>query len=262
MDTYKTIAETIRKKLLHASTVVANENIVVGFDGFIDKIYKTVKVKHPKQNELFQTISGFADRIAMAAGKSALIQLELRDTKLGGNAPIMANALAKLGFNTWCIGTFGYPDIAPVFGLMHKNCRIVSVAKPAQTNALEFNDGKIMLSDLDAFENLTWDKLKNKVGKSQLINILAKAQTIALVDWSNLPHCSEIWKGISEEIIPQLPDAKPAIFFDIADPSKPEDQIKEMLQIIAGFSGCANTTLGLNENEALKLYCIIQKARN
>src|SRR6187551_3748453 len=73
----------------------------VGLDGFVDEIVHAVdKRENAEEFTRLPTIQAFADRIAGAAGKSTNIEMVIQRTKLGGNGPIMANALATLGLKT------------------------------------------------------------------------------------------------------------------------------------------------------------------
>ncbi|MFT7435808.1 MAG: hypothetical protein ACI8UX_001607 [Psychromonas sp.] len=42
-----------------------------------------------------------------------------------------------------------------VFNNMHKDCQLVSLGDPTETTALEFDDSKLILSELSTFKDLT-----------------------------------------------------------------------------------------------------------
>jgi len=173
---------------------------------------------------------------------------------LGGNAPIFANALAGLGISNTCLGTFGIPDIHPVFQKMNDACDIISLGKAAETNALEFDDGKLILSELSEFADLDWARVKTRLDFNHLARQASKAALIGLVDWCNLPHASDIWQGFFDDLIKPHVDQQPRFFFDLADPSKKTaEQVNQVLSIINQFSVYGKVTLGLNENESLQL---------
>ena len=68
----------------------------VGLDGFVDEILHVVDKRYDATRfDRVPTIAAYASRLAAAAGKSANIELVNVMTKLGGNGPIMANALAR-----------------------------------------------------------------------------------------------------------------------------------------------------------------------
>ena len=94
MFRHRTLAE-----LRAALARPAERRAIVGFDGFVDTIVAPVGLRRG-QGENFSpiaTIPEFAQRIASAAGKSANYEFYPRFEKLGGNAPIMAGALAAAG---------------------------------------------------------------------------------------------------------------------------------------------------------------------
>src|SRR5690606_10680155 len=83
---------------------------LIGFDGFVDEIIDVVATRHsPTSYQRFATISQLAKRIADAAGLSTNLELVTTQVKLGGNGPIMANALAGLGVDVTYIGSVGDP---------------------------------------------------------------------------------------------------------------------------------------------------------
>lgn len=66
----------------------------VGLDGFVDEILHVVDKRHSAAAyDRMPTIAKLAERLAAAAGKSTNIEFVPQLTKLGGNGPIMANAL-------------------------------------------------------------------------------------------------------------------------------------------------------------------------
>ena len=52
-------------------------------------------------------ISTFAGRVTAAAGKSANFELVVRQSKIGGNGPIMANAMLGCEVDLTYVGTVG-----------------------------------------------------------------------------------------------------------------------------------------------------------
>jgi len=236
-----------------------NLNVFVGFDGFIDEIIGVIK-ERTNQNDyaLFKTISEFSDHTKSKAGISADMEIIRKEMKIGGNAPIMANALSGFGIKTTCVGAMGYPNISEVFEKMSPLCEKISVCNSGHAYALEFNDGKLMLADLIQLEELTWERIKTCVGIDKLIKLIKKSDMLALVNWSLAYTVSEIWQGIYNEVLPSINDAlkpKKTVFFDLADPSKRlKEDIKSVLGLISNYSKYLNVVLGLNENEALEVY--------
>ncbi len=222
----------------------------VGLDGYIDLIQRAVKSEKNGVKEFFPTIAEIAAHIAKAAGISAQIELVTQEIKLGGNAPIMAHALGTLGFTTSCIGNFGKTEINPVFKNINDRVTLLSVGESAMTNALEFHDGKLILSEVGPFKNQDWAFIRSAVGFSAISQRIENASLVALVDWCNLPYATDTWQGILSDVLPKI-DKRPRVFlFDIADPSRrPDEDLKKALDVVAGYIEYGKVVLGLNENE-------------
>lgn len=252
--TVELLKETISATIRGLQLVSASHYAVIGLDGFIDKIQQPVKRQDQNGSTYYQSLESFGQRVKDAADQSAQIELHTNTIKLGGNAPIFANALAALGINNTCLGTFGVPEIHPVFHKMNEGCEIISLGNAAETNALEFEDGKLILSELSAFVDLDWTRVKEQLDLKHLARQVSKAALISLVDWCNLPHASDIWSGFLNEVVQPNVDRSPRFFFDLADPTKKTaDQVNQIISIINQFSGYGKVTLGLNENECLQL---------
>lgn len=228
---------------------------VVGFDGYIDELDRVVQsVAADGSCTFFPTISSFAQRLAEAAGKSADIETVSTEVKLGGNAPILANALTQLGVDTTCIGAMGSPELRDVFQEMAKTCRCISLCNPAYTNALEFDDGKIMLANAKPLEGLNWTRVKEVVGLERVIALFESCTLAAMVNWGGVIGSEDIWSGIRQEVLPRLEKKERLFFFDLADPSKrTAEQICGVLEQIRSFSPFGRVILGMNENEALRV---------
>ena len=98
-------------------------------------------------------------------------------TKIGGNSPIMANALNTLGYSTYYFGALGKHTIHPLFKNFANQCKqLVSLADPGITEALEFYDGKIMLAKCEPIYQLNWDSLSKQLTNHQLSAILKKVK--------------------------------------------------------------------------------------
>src|SRR5213076_435269 len=108
-----------------------------------------------------------AERLAAAAGHSTNIELVGQLTKLGGNGPIMANALASFGLKVSYLGILGYPNLHPVFADFAKLAEVYSIAEPGYTDALEFEDGKIMLGKHQSLKDVNWTNIQGRFGRDK-----------------------------------------------------------------------------------------------
>jgi len=257
MNSKKYIPGVIGKLNVIKNTPV-NQKIFVGFDGYIDKIQKAVKFRTKSEVVYYPTLSEFSERIALAAGKSGQVELVTQEVKIGGNAPIMANSLGHLGIQSVCLGNAGLPVKNPCYNHLNKHVKILSIGDPAETNALEFNDGKMILSELSTFKKINWAYVKNTIGINDLKGNISDCNILALVGWCNPDHATDVWKGILEEIIPNSSQKK-LLFFDLADPTKKStSDLMEVLEVINNYSHYGPVILGINENETLKLFEILR----
>ncbi len=236
----------------------------VGFDGYIDELLRVVEKGDIASGYTFyRDIASFAARVAQAAGKSSDLEIVPTGIKLGGNAPIMANALARMGVQTACIGAMGYPKLHEVFMEMAGRCECVSLCNPAYTHALEFQDGKVMLANAQSLEQLTWERMKNLLGLERMSSLLEPAEVIALVNWSGVSSAADIWAGIHRELLPGMAGRGRRFFFDLADSSrKSEKDISSVLEQIQAYMEYGQVFLGLNENEALRIGAAIGEKEN
>src|SRR5207247_10122777 len=86
--------------LLVAIDRAAQMTAFVGLDGFVDEILHVVdKRESAEKYTRLPTIRQFSERLGAAAGRSTNVELVSQLTKLGGNGPIMANALASFGLD-------------------------------------------------------------------------------------------------------------------------------------------------------------------
>ncbi len=246
---------SIIEKLNNLAPTLESKRAFIGFDGFVDRVIRPVKSEQEGNQVYFSDITEFASYLKEAAGKSAQVEVTVQEVKLGGNAPIMANAMGSMGLQNTLMASMGQPDIHESFNDLHLNCRKVSVIRPGFTDAFEFRDGKIMFSDVSAFHDLDWEYLQERIGKDQLIQFFKQSDLVALVDWSNLKNGTTLWQGVAKDILPKLSSPPAHYFFDLADPSrKTMRDIQKVTGIIHGFTEFGDVTLGINENEACKLY--------
>ena len=131
------------------SAVIPALRVLIGLDGFVDEIISVVDQRESDDRYTrVPTLAAFAARIARAAGKSTQAELVVERVKLGGNGPIMANALIMQGHPCTYIGAIGKGEIHPLFADFAASCvKVISMCEPAYTQALEFEDGKLMISD-------------------------------------------------------------------------------------------------------------------
>ncbi|TVQ89679.1 MAG: carbohydrate kinase family protein [Bacteroidetes bacterium] len=226
-----------------------SKHLLVGFDGFVDEIIHMVdKRKNDKDYDRIADIKSFAERIAQVAGLSANIEKVPIQTKLGGNGPIMGNAVIAQDHEVTYIGALGKHFIHPVFREFADSCKnVYSLTEPGYTDALEFYDGKIMMGKMNNLVEVNIENLLEKLSRPELVKLLEQVDMIAFTNWTMLSNLNGIITEFNKIISKQK--KKPFIFIDLADPKKrTHADIREVLQIISGMK--AETILSMNLSES------------
>ncbi len=238
--------------LLAAQAQTKKLKAFIGLDGFVDEILHVVdKRENAEKYHRLAKISQFAERLAAAAGRSTNIELVSQLIKLGGNGPIMANALSSLGLQVTYLGLLGYPNLHPVFSDFSRHAEVHSVGDPGTTDALEFEDGKIMQGKQESLKQMNWENICARFGQDKFAAKVSGSQLVGFVNWTMLSRMSEIWSAVLKEICPALHGPRRKLFIDLADPDKrTAADIRRALDLIVCFERYFEVILGLNEKEA------------
>ena len=245
--------EELAKKPLNSAT----KNVMVGLDGCVDKSVTPVDKRHGMGENFdpIATIAELGSRISAAAGKSANLELFPRFEKLGGNGPIMANAMLALGCRTRYVGALGYPEVHPVFQEFAKSTEAISLSAPGITTALEFQDGKIMFGRMVGLDDVSYERIIEVAEEGKFFDMMSRSDLVAMVNWTMIPKMTEIFTSLLDKVLPNLPprDSR-QFFFDLTDPRKrSETDVINVLGVISRFQSHGEVTLGLNYNESLQV---------
>jgi hypothetical protein len=224
---------------------------VVGFDGFVDTF---IRMKNPASME------EFGPKVAEAAGIAASYAVDHQGDKFGGNGPLFAAAVHDLlggKAEVTYIGGIGGGEVETIFqdALGEKLSRLIPIAPSAHSDCLEFTDGKIMLGDFDACEEVTLENLIDRVGEDGVDELLREADFISAVNWGKLPHVGSVWSYFAERLhalgrgSEQIP-----FFMDLAEfEHRSDEDVEDLLGRFAGITEQAATLLSFNLKEAWQL---------
>ena len=198
------ICQSTSRKLAAAAANLSDVRAVVGLDGFVDEIIAVVDKRHDFQRfDAVATIDQFGRKIVEAGGKSSNYELVVKQMKLGGNGPIMANALAAAGLGVTYVGAVGFPTPHPVFKEFGEHAELVTIGDPGHTDALEFADGKLMLGKYTReMSDINWDNLNARLGEGRLPALMQAATLVGMVNWTMLPYMSQIWEHMLAAGVP------------------------------------------------------------
>jgi sugar/nucleoside kinase (ribokinase family) len=241
------------QRLAAAASEVPRRRAFVGLDGFVDDILHVVdKRQSAEQWTRLARMEQWGERIIAAQDRSTNIELVSQMMKLGGNGPIMANALASFGLKVAYLGVLGYPTIHEVFQKeFTQRAEVHSIAEPGYTYAVEFDNGKVMLGKHQSLKEMNWANLDQRYGADKLLAQINSADLVGFVNWTMLPYMSDVWKQIQDTLCPKLNGHRRRLFVDLADPEKREPaDIRAALELVSGFGQWFDVILGLNEKEA------------
>lgn len=167
--------------------------------------------------------------------------------------PIYAAALSVMGVGCDCIGALGYPELQEKFRQLGNNITMTSVANAGRCTALEFDDGKVMLADNGGTNSIDFALLLKRVGEKRLMEWLENADAFALLNWSELPGMTSVWRGLLDVILPgTVFKQKKLMIIDISDCSRRSpDEIREMAAMVREFARYFKVVFSLNLNETL-----------
>jgi sugar/nucleoside kinase (ribokinase family) len=244
-----TLARATAKKLRDGGARLEQTPSLLGFDGFIDTIYHVVDQRQSaSEYSRVHTLAEYGGRIVAAAGKSTNVEIVPQNVKLGGNGPIMANAMCALGVPITYCGMTGYPTLNEVFRELADRAQLLPICDPALTDAVEFDDGKLIVGKHATVAQVSYETLVERVGEATWREAWQAARFVAMVNWTMLPYLTELWQKIQVE----FPGGeRKVMFFDLADPEKrTRSDIREALLTLAKFQEQHDVLMGLNEKEA------------
>jgi hypothetical protein len=224
---------------------------ICGFDGFIDTF---IRLQNPA------TMAEFGPKVSEAAGISASYPVHHLGDKFGGNGPLFAVALHDVlsgNVDISYIGALGKGTVLPIFqeALAGKVQCIHTLAEPAHSDCLEFNDGKIMLSDMRSCADVTWERLMEYVGEKALDAMLMRSRFVAAVNWGKLVNVGGIWENMARRMGELgIPKKEVVFFMDLAEfEQRPREDRLGLVELVSKITAQCQTLLSLNLKEAWQM---------
>lgn len=248
----KSVAQSASQRL--AAADLTSLPATIGLDGFVDEIIAMVDTRSDFQTYTpIPSIAALGAKITAAAGQSSNYELVVKQMKLGGNGPIMANALAAAGMPVTYIGATGYPGHHAVFNEFAERATLIGVCEPAHTDAIEFSDGKLMLGKLTPLSELAWEVLLERVGLAKFTALLQQSKLIAFNNWTMIPRMSHMLQSLTDQVLPTLTGPRRQFFIDLADPEKrTREDLRNILTLLSVMQKYLDVTLGLNLKESVQ----------
>jgi sugar/nucleoside kinase (ribokinase family) len=253
MSDRSAIARKAAAGLRKFAASAASTPVMVGFDGFVDSIIHVVDKRTDADHyQPVPTIERLSQKIAAASGQSSNYELVVTLEKLGGNGPIMANAMSAAGVKVSYIGALGHPAIHPVFADFARVAEVHSVSEPGYTDALEFSDGKLMLGKHGTIRQLGWEQVANVLGEERFRQIVHRSKLIGIVNWTMLTKIESVYEKLYEALAGKTD--RTFVFIDLADPEKrTEADLKGALTWVTRLNDRADVIFGANLKESTQV---------
>ena len=229
-------------------------NLCMFADGFIDEQWSLVSKRISYDEvKLVEKMTHFADRISAVGSGGMGIELIKKRIAFGGFTANIGFAAAKLGIDTTMTGMFGDGEVSPVFEPIQEICKMINLGPSSITHALEFDDGKILMTDMESVLGVRWSKIVEAIGIDELKKLLMASDIIGVGYWSLMPAFDEIVEGICE-ILPN-DGKKRRFFFDFADIGKRDEaSLVKTLEKIAALNEKIPMILSVNEHEGTTIF--------
>jgi hypothetical protein len=141
------------------------------------------------------------------------------------------------------------PEILNVFGI--RSLTLNSIHDLDELFRLNVNVPAVI-------EKNVWEFFKDNGVIKELQSLFKNCRTIAFDDWSTLSDASSLWDGLLTDVIKPLGKTDLEFIFYLGDPTKKLSfEVDEVLDIISTFSLHGKVTFALDENEAIRLWMML-----
>jgi hypothetical protein len=228
--------------------------ILLGCDGFVDEVYQLVQVRHSLDDFTpMDKLREFGELIVQRADGGVGLEMVHKRRCEGGFSINTGRVAGMFGLNPTLTGLFGSSETDPAFAVFEDICNLVSLGDPALTVALEFSDGKVLMSDLKTVANLTWEDFVAHFGADKLKEMFAGTDILGLGYWSLTPDFDNLFTGFVSQFEGITPPRR--MFLDFADiKKKSPESFTKSLTLIKQFNATIPMTVSLNEHEVSELF--------
>jgi len=263
LETY----DSIQKQIPSLKETLIHKTCFLAFDGYVDSLYSLAKSRQSATEwTRMESMKTLGELLIKVAGSSANVERILKRRISGGFAPNSCKAINALGLEVKLIAALGYPDIHEVFQPLVQNemIDVISYNNPGETLGLEFNDGKIMLTDFENILKIDWDLLIERVSVDTIIEKIEASDVMGFGHWSLIPEIDEMWAHFFYDIFPNVKNIEKKLFFvDLADLKKrSQDDIQNMLDLLQKIDTKVPVMLSLNDQEAIDVSKALKNVKN
>jgi sugar/nucleoside kinase (ribokinase family) len=230
-------------------------DVVFGFDGYVDNVRRAGTNAGAADSDRITTLSEFGEEIvtSAAADSSLSISWERYGQRTGGHVSHLSRAYQTLGFDPTLVGMCGDP-VRDIFEQEFEACTLYSLGDPGITDAIEFDDGKLMLMESGGAATLDWETIRSRVGVETLVDELDGAKLLGIGYWAVMPEMAGILDGLRETVFPQLVDPPERVLLDPANIRELDREIlKSIVAATARLAEVVDVTVSANRYETKEL---------
>jgi len=249
---------SIITKLGDLENLIKSKSCFLGFDGYIDSLYSLVQSrKNAEEWTKMSTLKDFGELLIDVAGSSANVERVLKKRIFGGFAPNTCRSKIYL------IAALGYPALNELY-IPLPDVESYPIANPGQTLGLEFDDGKIMITDFEPILNISWKTLTKILKVDDIIQMVDKSDILGFGHWALVPHLNDIWKHFLSDLFPSISNLRKKLFFvDIADIRKRSaNDINDLIKVLQKINDHIPVLLSANDQEASYLSRVLLNIKN
>ena len=253
-DGTRRAAETASEQLPRPDDV-DRRRVVFGFDGYLDRVREVVADRTgPTSHERLPRLAGFRDRLdrSVTAGSSLTFEWLEDGRRTGGHTCHLARAFGTWGFEPTLIGSYGDP-VHETFESEFGAYDLVSMGEPGITDAVEFDDGKLMLTEVGATMTLDWGTLDDRFGHDRLLDRLDGAALLGVGYWSETPSLPDILDGLHARW-DEIADPPDTVLLDPGDVRKLDaDGLRAGRAAVGRLTDVADVVVSANRAETAVL---------
>jgi hypothetical protein len=231
---------------------ISGGRVVFGFDGYIDRVREVVSERQSATEfERVSTLDAFAERVndSIEAESSLSFEWMQRGVRTGGHVSHLARAFGVFGFDPAIVGCLGHPPEAPFleeFG----DYTLESIGSPGYTDAVEFADGKLMLTEIGTLMTLDWDEIESRISVERLAELVDGSDLFGMGYWSEMPELPDVARGLREELWPTLSNPPETLLLDPGDLRKREsDVVAEGVEQVSKLDDVVDVVVSANRYE-------------
>ena len=243
----------------HLPAEPSGGSVLFGFDGYVDNVREAGTNAGASDSERITTLDEFGEEIvtSAAADSSLSISWECRGQRTGGHVSHLSRVYRTLGFEPTLVGMCGDP-VLDLFEQEFGECTIHSLGDPGITDAIEFDDGKLMLMESGGAATLDWETLQSRVGIDTLVDELDGSKLLGIGYWAMIPELAPILDQLRETVFPKLSDPPEQV---LLDPANIREIDREMLDSIVAatqrLADVVDVTVSANRYETKELATVL-----